>query len=189
MLSPASEEAPPRISEDADLAFDGTPNAAVDTARASVEVTPARPTAHVDVHVQAPASAIAARRSYPLVGSLVVRGVGDDRTHELLTGRSDYALGYLALGSLSTPLAAEGGDTEIDWLGACPATGDCSVTVGIDLSYEHLMGAARAASGYASPEPRAEAFRLQLEATALLEAFDGQTIPVGGVTVSLTPSN
>ena len=115
----------------------------------------------------------------------MVRGVGDDRTHELLTGRSDYALGYLALGSLSTPLAAEGGDTEIDWLGACPATGDCSVTVGIDLSYEHLMGAARAASGYASPEPRAEAFRLQLEATALLEAFDGQTIPVGGVSVSL----
>ena len=105
-------------------------------------------------HVHAPASAIAGRRSYPLVGSLVVRGVGDERTHELLAGRSDYWLGYLSLGSLSTPLASEGGDTEIDWLGACPDTGDCSVTVGIDLSFERLMGAARQRAGTRAQDRR-----------------------------------
>jgi len=180
------KDAPPRISDDADRAFDGTPRAAVDTARAPVEVTRARPTTHLDVHVEAPASAIAARRSYPLVGSLVVHLAGDDRTHEVLTGRSDYALGYLALGGLSIPLASEGADAEVDWLSACPETGDCSVTAGIDLSYEQLMGAARAASGYATPEPNVDAFRLQLEATALLEAFDTSTVEPGAVTVTIT---
>jgi hypothetical protein len=182
-------DAPPHISEDADRAFDGAPQAAVDTAQASVEVLPTRPTTHLDVRVQASASAIAARRTSPLIGSLVVRLAGDDRTHELLTGRSDYALGYVALSGQSTPLASEGADTEVDWLGACPETGDCSVTVGIDLSYQQLMGAARAASGYATPEPKVDAFRLQLEATALLEALDTSTVEPGAVTVTITTTD
>jgi hypothetical protein len=48
------------------------------------------------------------------------------------------------------------------------------------------MGAARAAIGYATPEPNVDAFRLQLEATALLEAFGTSTVEPDAVTVTIT---
>src|SRR6185369_13243129 len=117
---------------------------------APIELTAASPNAHLDVDVHADGDAVRATGSGDLVGSLIVRLEGDDATHGLLSPTRASALGSLTLGSQSMTIWIEGTPVDTDWLSACPASGDCDVTIGFDTSYDRLSSAARAVAATAN---------------------------------------
>jgi len=181
-------DADPRIGEEEAGRIDGLPSASSSSATKTVELSNARRTGHVDLQLHADGDAVAAARRDSLVGSLVVRGDGDDATDALL-GTSIDAVGFYKVKDRGGSLASDDVPADLlDWLAACPPSGDCDLTIGIDLSYEHLASAAtvRAALDNRSASPTPRVFRIDLDATARLEAFDGRTLPADSVKLTMT---
>ncbi len=178
----------PSITEDADRRFDGSPPTALATASSTIVLSGASPLVHVDLRIRAKGQALGKARAFPLVGSLVLRGVGDATTHAALSSYLGSAIGFVKVGSGGYSLASEGNPADLDWLRLCPATGDCDVTVGLDFSYENQASTARVNAAVANnPSPSLPTtFRTELQAIAILEAFDGRTIDADSVSLTAT---
>ena len=176
----------PLITEDADRRFDGAPAAALATASSTIVLSGAAPLVHVDIRIRADARTVGKGRTFPLVGSLTVRGVGDAATHSALSSFLGSAIGFMKVGAGGYSLASEGNPADLDWLALCPATGDCDVTIGVDFNYESQSSTARvnlAVANESSPSVPMT-FRLELQAAARLEAFDGRTLDPESVSIT-----
>jgi hypothetical protein len=184
-----SLDAAPAIVEDPDLRFGGTPTTSISAAADEIVVDSATPMVRVGLTIHADAEALGSDRQFPPVGSLVIHGIGDAPTHAALSSLVAQGIGSLLFdaGNTGISLASEGNPTDLDWLARCPATGGCDLAFVVTIANETLQSTARGnarAAGSASPSLPAS-FHLSLQATVILEAFDGRTLDPGGVTVTL----
>ena len=175
----------PGIREDVDRAINGPPLGPTVSAASPIDL-PAGSSARIVVRLHADAEEIHAANAGGLVGSMILLLDGDSEARTLLSAR-ETALAQVALGSQSMTIWRLGTPVDVDWLAACPAAGDCDASIEVKTSYEMIADAVRSNATFdnITNPPVPDSFRLQAEATAILEALDGRTIAPDAISVSV----
>jgi hypothetical protein len=126
----------------------------------------------------------------PLLGSLVVRAVGEGEAHGLLWRPSGYgSVGGITVSDAWSFMAGEGWPFEADWLRFCAPNRDCEVPIRVAMSHKQLASEARVTASLdnRTAPPIPDEFSFTIELTATLEAFDGRSLPTDGLTLTTSP--
>ena len=169
--------------------FDGDPPVVAAHIAAPIAVSDASPQAHMDLRLRVDPKLLTDPLTFPRVGSLTLRAIGDPAAHELLWNHWASPVGRVTVNGQQMGMAPESGAYDIDWLRLCTPGESCDVEIGIDIEYEDLVRRARvnAAVANESAPPSPQEFRLTLDALAQLETFDGSELPSDGLALEVTP--
>ncbi len=172
------------VVEDLDRHVDGAAATMLATIDGTMTVGTDDPSASRRVKLSVPAAALAGPLAFPLVGRLTVRVEPEAASDNRYAWDSTVSL--------------EGGETESiqpdrpldsDWLAKCQAGTDCVVTLDLAAEYQAWLNAPveDADLNADAPEPtetRPGFVRLHWTMEAVLQAFDGRSLPTDGMTLT-----